>query len=273
MGKVESGGIKLMDYLFTDGSIGKTIGNKIPVAIAVAPASHFADGKWRFMSLKNMSKSSTNGTLEDETMTYGKYGSDDLPVKYGAGAAVINSNGEYNGCNWNSRLPAGRTSGCRSNFTYLKNGWYYNGSNSGNNAPPPFLSDGITKNDVYYTAGQCLCDIIGEENTAILKNKSEYYGAITCSSFAPGYKNGEWYLPAVGEFAYAFTQWKEVDDAIVAAITADATCAIRLNNTSKYMTSTETSKNASVNIHGTSARLYNDYKHNQPAVVRAFIKI
>ena len=42
----------LLDYLFSDGTTGPDlVEGKTPVGICVAPASHFVDGKARFMSL------------------------------------------------------------------------------------------------------------------------------------------------------------------------------------------------------------------------------
>ena len=41
--------------------------------------------------------------------------------------------------------------------------------------PSPFLADGVSKNDLYFTAGQMLFDTNGIGNTAILKTLGEDY--------------------------------------------------------------------------------------------------
>ena len=274
MGKVESGGIKLMDYLFTDGSIGKTIGNKIPVAIAVAPASHFTDGKWRFMSLKSMSTETTSGDLLQTLMTWGKYGQQVTGLTlYGRNIAKINSDGTFNSIVNGGYLPQTRVYneyGCQN----LLNGWYYT-YNTGSYAPapPPFLNDNITKNDVYFTEGQLLCDIDGSGNTDILVTYTDttYKACKAARNFAPGIYDGEWYLPAAGELGYIVCQRKAIDDAIDAANAIVTECGVKPSG--RIWASTQSFKDAAIAINLGNGHPHDEYKHANTASVRAFIKI
>lgn len=54
--------VHFLDYLHSDGSINSTPSNDV-VGICVIPASHY--GKARFVSLVNMSTSSTSGTTSN----------------------------------------------------------------------------------------------------------------------------------------------------------------------------------------------------------------
>lgn len=276
MGAVDEGGIKLMDYLFTDGSIGRNIGNKTPVAIAVAPASHFADGKWRFMSLKSMSASSTSGSTTNETMAGGQNAKSYLPTKYGDGAVTINEDGTYKGVVWRANLPSDK-----SGFTTEYAGLKYKGANSGNHCPSPFLSNG-EKNNVYYTSGsQCLYDTDGVGNTTALKEFPACVAAIACATFAPGIYDGQWYLPAMGELGYVMVQWSRIQAAISNAVTTVPGCGCELSTTTdtnqnaqgnQLWSSTETSNNAFATIILADGRVHNAYK-GSTHFVRAFVKI
>ena len=276
MGGVESGGIKLMDYLFTDGSIGKTIGNKTPVAIAVAPASHFADKKWRFMSLKEMTKDSTDGTINPVKMKWGKYNTATGLPMYGKRGPTINSDGTYKDIQNSPRFPAGKTrpTGTFSNYNTLFNGWYYFGTNNGTlAAPSPFLDDG-TRNPICDREGQILTEVNGDYNTSILKVKDVLYeAAITCSQFAPGVHDGEWYLPAFGEFIYVIAQIEAVNNAINKALLSVPNCAIAIRQ-QPYWTSTQCGNSSGAVLRCAAyGDLYNPYCHQDNGYVRAFIKI
>lgn len=265
--------IKLMDYLFTDGSIGKTIGNKIPVAIAVAPASHFADGKWRFMSLKEMTKDSTDGTINSVKMKWGKYNTATGLPQYGRVGPTINSDGTYKDMQNNPRFPCGKTNSI-SSWTTKWNGWNYYGTSGGTlAAPSPFLDDG-TRNPICDREGQILTEVNGDYNTSVLKVIDALYeAAITCSQFAPGIYDGQWYLPAFGELIYMLVQFGEINAAINAALAAISDCALVVG-TKDYWSSTQAGNSSGAVLRiSPYGDLNNPYCHVDNGYVRAFIKI
>lgn len=277
MGKVESDGIKLMDYLFTDGSIGKTIGNKIPVAIAVAPASHFADGKWRFMSLKYISTESTYGTLSNEKMSWGKYNQTVSGLtSYGNISVTINSDGTFKELSSAQikDLPVGTVKGTYA-CNNLWNGWYYSYVPPGYPAiPPPFLNDGKTKNTLYFMDGQNLHDIDGESNTSILctYTDSTYKAAPNARAFNPGFGSGDWYLPAAGELGYVQCQLYQINTAIQEAVSQVSDCGVEVSR-DKLWSSTQSGASAAILITMGNGVIRGDYKHANNGAVRAFIKI
>lgn len=263
-----------MDYLFTDGSIGKTIGNKTPVAICVAPAAHFADGKARFMSLKSMSTETTSGDLLQTLMTWGKYGQQvNGLVNYGRNTVSINSDGTYKSIANGAYLPRTRV---RDEYGFGKewNGWYYMYGPPGYPAaPPPFLNDNITKNPVYSTEGQTLYDVDGSGNTDILVTYTDatYKACKAARNFAPGIYDGEWYLPAAGELGYVICQNKAIDNAIDAANAIVTDCGVKPSG--NIWTSTQGGRDDAIIIQFANGNVYNHYKHANNGSVRAFIKI
>lgn len=267
-------GYNVMDYLFSDGSISPTLdSNKTPVAICVIPTSHMADGKARFMSLKEMTTASTQGTVTHQGI---KWQNDqtyvDIPglTNYDK-VATINSDGSFKDLQESAFLPVDSKGG----FTTVYNGDNYSDEvEDGRYAPSPFLSDGITKNEVYFTEGQALCDIDGNANTTLILNAdaNKYLAAKACRSFAPGTHDGEWYLPAMGELGYAFVQWKAIDDAIIAANASKSGCGVQLGGSGSYWSSTEHSSSSARRLFTGVCVVYNDTKSTKD-YVRAFLAI
>jgi hypothetical protein len=264
-----------MDYLFSDGSVSQTLdSNKTPVAICVIPTSHIVDGKARFMSLKEMSTASTQGTVTHE---YIKWQNDtvyaDIPGLTNYDKVVaINNDGTFKSLEGDGFLPVDEKSGF--NITYGNNKYKYAdsiASYSNKFSPSPFLSDG-TKNEVYFTEGQALCDIDGNANTTAILNAdaNKYLAAKACRSFAPGTHNGEWYLPAMGELGYVFVQWKAIDDAIIAANVSKSGCGVQLAGSDLYWSSTESSSSTARFLF-TDIGGVDNYGKDDNLYVRAFV--
>lgn len=79
----------------------------------------------------------------------------------------------------------------------------------------PFLKDGSL--NPMYCFNDCdnaLNDVNGFENTQRLANDSKFHAAQSCINFYPGYKNGEWYLPAIGELGYLWVRWRAINVAL-----------------------------------------------------------
>lgn len=225
-GEGEDNSPQLLDYLFTDGTFGSEIGDKVPVGICVAPASHFTDGKARFMSLKEMSASDTAGTTEHTGLKWGTANTDAGLTKYSS-VAVVDSEGALKGVDQYGYIPAKRADWSSASQPAARpvEGVYYSGSVDSNKLSPyPFLADGSLNPD--YSATEfngspivnMLSDVNGAANTTTLVGLgSDYAAANACHNFAPGVHDGEWYLPAAGELGYMIALYDDINAKITAA--------------------------------------------------------
>lgn len=226
-GEGENNSPQLLDYLFTDGTFGSEIGDKVPVGICVAPASHFTDGKARFMSLKEMSASDTAGTIEHTGLKWGTAGTDAGLTKYPT-VAVVDSEGALKGVSSLGYIPAKRADWSSASQPAARpvEGVYYASINidPNNLSPYPFLADGSLNPD--YSATEfngspivnILSDVNGAANTTTLVGLgSDYAAANACHNFAPGVHDGEWYLPAMGELGYVMALFDDINAKITAA--------------------------------------------------------
>jgi hypothetical protein len=240
---------KLLDYLFNDGTFGADIvAGKTPVGICVAPASHFADGKSRFMSLKEMTTGSTEGITSHEGIVWNTTNTDAGLTKF-ATVAVVDGEGVVKGVNAYGYIPAkiaawsGNTA---ITATTPVSGVYYGQGDPDNPSAYPFLEDGslnpnyaATKYDGS-TIVNMLTDVNGEANTTYLVNKGDTYKAANaCHSFTPGTHNGEWYLPAMGELGYTIASFDDIN-AKIAAVGNDN--GVQLDDSAAYWSSTEFSE-------------------------------
>ena len=229
-----------------------------PIGVVVIPKSHMEDGKCRVMSLANMSyKTPETGTLVGTSnadaqtaganLMWGVYNNDIaeltnydkvvtvdgattaeygyLPSDWWVGKSevVIPDNGTY------AFTPI-------SNEVDTETAWYGSEANKNwetltdsNMCPSPYLSDG-SKNPLYFTAGQALCDMNGKSNTNILVNLSaiktqtsgafenvqaNYPAAMACRMYhTSGTNQGDWYLPAMGELGYLYARAKKINETL-----------------------------------------------------------
>lgn len=225
-----------------------------PIGVVVIPQSHMEDGKCRVMSLANMSyKTPETGTLVgtsnadaataganlmwgvtnndiaeltnysnvvtvDGATTAGGY----LPSDWWVGKSevVIPNDGTY-------------TANPVSNSVDVETAWHgiddWDELTDSNMCPSPYLSDG-SKNPLYFTAGQALCDMDGKSNTNILVNLSaiktqtsgafeniqaNYPAAMACHMYhTSGTQQGDWYLPAMGELGYLYARAKKINETL-----------------------------------------------------------
>ena len=229
-----------------------------PIGVVVIPKSHMDDGKCRVMSLANMSyKTPETGTLVGTSnsdaqaaganLMWGVYNNDIAELtNYNK---VVTVNGEttaeygYLPSDWwvgksEVVIPGEGTY----TFTPINNevdtetAWY--GSEASgkvetltdeNTCPSPYLSDG-SRNPLYFTAGQALCDMDGKSNTSILVNLSaiktqtsgsfaniqaNYPAAMACHMYhTQGTNQGDWYLPAMGELGYLYVRTKKINETL-----------------------------------------------------------
>lgn len=226
-----------------------------PIGVVVIPQSHMEDGKCRVMSLANMSyKTPETGTLvatsnadaqtAGANLTWGVYNNDIaeltnynkvvtvdgattadyayLPSDWWVGKSevVIPDDGTY-------------TANPVSNSVDVETAWHgiddWDELTDSNMCPSPYLSDG-SKNPLYFTAGQALCDMNGKSNTNILVNLSaiktqtsgafenvqaNYPAAMACRMYhTSGTNQGDWYLPAMGELGYLYARAKKINETL-----------------------------------------------------------
>ena len=270
---------KLFDYLFNDGTFGADIADgKTPVGICVAPASHFADGKSRFMSLKEMTTGSTEGITSHEGIVWNTTNTDAGLTKF-ATVAVVDGEGAIKGVNGYGFMPAKRAAWSGNTAITAKtpvSGVYYGEGDPDNPSAYPFLEDGslnpnyaATKYDGS-TIVNMLTDVNGEANTTYLVNKGDTYKAANaCHRFTPGTHNGEWYLPAIGELGYTIASFDDINAKI-----AVAGNGVQLDGSAAYWSSTEYSENGACRLDMSYGNVdaytknYNSYYY-----VRAFLAL
>ena len=277
-GEEEDNGPQLLDYLFTDGTFGSEIGDKVPVAICVAPASHFADGKARFMSLKEMSASDTAGTTEHTGLGWGTANTDAGLTKYSS-VAVVDSEGALKGVNQNyGFIPAKRadwSSVSPQPAARPVEGVFYAGNIDPNNPSPySFLADGSLNPDYAATEFNgspivnMLSDVNGAANTTTLVGLgSDYVAANACHNFAPGVYDGEWYLPAAGELGYMIALYDDINAKITAAGEGNGIVVAPSNY---YWSSTEVSESNACFLYTSSGNVGGSVK-TLTNYVRAFL--
>lgn len=269
---------KLLDYLFNDGTFGADIvDGKTPVGICVAPASHFADGKSRFMSLKEMTTGSTSGATTHEGIVWNTTNNDAGLTKF-ATVAVVDGEGAIKGVNGYGFIPAKRASwsGNTQPADRPVDGVYYASGIDNNPSAYPFLEDGsLNPNYAATTLSgskiiNSLSDVNGEANTTYLVGLGNTYKAANaCHSFTPGTHNGEWYLPAMGELGYTIASFDDINAKIAAAGNDNG---VQLNVSSNYWSSTEYAENSAWNVNTFNGRVNlntKDYNY----YVRAFLAL
>ena len=206
-----------------------------PIGVVVIPQTHMDDGKCRVMSLANMSyKTPETGTLVATSNADAKT----------AGANLmwgVSNNDIAELTNYDKVVTVdGATT---ASTGYLPSDYYIGTDGAVNNevdtetawgtstpqSPSPYLSDG-SKNPLYFTAGQSLCDMNGKSNTNILVNLSaisaqtsgafenvqaNYPAAMACHIYhTSGTNQGDWYLPAMGELGYLYARAKKINEVL-----------------------------------------------------------
>ncbi len=229
-----------------------------PIGVVVMPKSHMEDGKCRIMSLANMSyKTPETGTLVGTSnsdaqtaganLMWGVYNNDIAELtnydKVVTVDGATTADYGYLPSDWwvgksEVVIPDGTyTFTTIANEVDTETAWYGSDAGGGwevltdsNMCPSPYLSDG-SRNPLYFTAGQALCDMHGKSNTNILMNLSaiktqtsgefeniqaNYPAAMACHMYhTSGTNQGDWYLPAMGELGYLYARAKKINDTLV----------------------------------------------------------
>ena len=226
-----------------------------PIGVVVIPQSHMEDGKCRVMSLANMSyKTPETGTLVGTSnadantaganLMWGVYNNDIAELTnydkvVTVDGATTADHGYLPSDWWVGKsevvIPDDKTYTANpvSNNVDVETAWHgiddWDTLTDSNMCPSPYLSDG-SKNPLYFTAGQALCDMDGKSNTNILVNLSaiktqargpfenvqaNYPAAMACHMYhTQGTNQGDWYLPAMGELGYLYARAKKINETL-----------------------------------------------------------
>ena len=238
-------------YLYNDGTTGTTANSNV-VGVCVIPDGLLPDRKARFMSVKAITTASTAGsTSENGIIWSSNYDRTVLPKQYtevpcvglneDEGTGVITNQVEHS--NGNGYMPSDSENG---NFTALTNTYdsvtkfVYNDSE--HHIPSPFMNNGAFNENystLFTTGGtainNALSDFDGFGNTQTLIKDNEVVAATQCAMFKPGYREGEWYLPAVGELGFIMPRFKEINSNLLAL----GSSGVQLGDYSTYWSSTE----------------------------------
>lgn len=218
---------------------------EVPVGVVVIPGSHniYGNGGCGVMALMAASTFSPDmGSTSYQLIYWGQYDNDISELKNYRGMTVY---GNYD--QWSAAKYRGGYAYLPSDLSYFRHknqltesdqncGYYYNDDNY--HAPSPYLNDGSRNPDYYNTTNilNVLSDFKGKENTTILIAKaiaqSDWktspsitnepglgYSPAACCCWryhTEGTKQGDWYLPAIGELGYVCVRYKKINDTISA---------------------------------------------------------
>lgn len=210
-----------------------------PIGVEVVPAEHdvYGTGQAGVMSLAEMSYNTPDvGSSNGPNMYWGGNGTDtSLPnynqVNYIGDNDNLN-NGIVQGTVGHASLPSDRFTDATS-----LDGVSKYGNTMYKYAPSPYNADG-SRNEAYYTTAystaNALSDFDGVGNTSVLTELATaqsdwktattitndsgagYYPAACCCwrFYTAGTNQGQWYLPAVGEFGYVINRQSAINETI-----------------------------------------------------------
>lgn len=275
-----------------------------PVGVVVVPSTHdvYGDGSCGVMSMKPMSLDTPDtGDTSDWFIYWGGYGTDisTLPnlnnAPYiGKGTYVGNSTNTILGLHDYPRLPSDIYSAVKCPHD---TDTYYNSSSSSHyQAPSPFLTDG-SRNPAYYQTSfpsdisNALADFDGVGNTKILTGLATsqsdwktastithsyddgYYPAACCCwrYHTDGTKQGDWYLPAMGELGYIMPNFNKINTTISMLINAYSV-GVQLVRPYSYWSSSEYSSDDARGVDADNGLVDREDKDSQ-CCVRAFLRV
>ena len=253
---------ELYDYLYEDGSFGKKDATKTAIGVCVIPGGVLPDGKARFMSLKAMTLTSPNEGGSDTYIYWGGYESD-IPSLTNF-QTVVTGDTEAEGTNSSGYVPK---NGSYSNTPHIPSPIKYFSAYSSTGATSDLDGKANTEkilavDNTASTAWQTASAITNDDSSATV-----HPAAQCCWRFNPGStKQGDWYLPSVGELAFIMPNFDELQTAI-----SDVS-GVQLDDFSLYWSSTEYGKSSAWYVFTNYGDVdinskYNDY------YVRAFLAL
>lgn len=238
-------------YLYNNGTTGTTANSNV-VGVCVIPDGLLPDRKARYMSVKAITTASTAGSTSENGIIWSRNNSRTvLPKQYtevpcvglneDEGTGDITNQVEHS--NYNGYMPSDSENG---KFTALTNPYdsvtKFAYDDSDHHIPSPFMNNGAFNENystLFTTGGtainNALSDFDGFRNTQILIKDADVVAAKQCAMFKPGYRDGEWYLPAVGELGFIMPRFKEINSKLLAL----GPSGVQLSGNDYYWSSTE----------------------------------
>lgn len=271
----------------------------IPIGVVVIPTSHnvYGDGTCGVVSLAEMNYSTPDtGSTSYQKMSCGGVGTNTSLPDYNV-VNYIGSNGNLNngvvqGATGAAYLPSDQFS----TVTGLdgKSGYYFNDDDK--YAPSPYNVDG-SRNEAYYTTAystvNALSDFDGVGNTKVLtdlataqskwktattithKYTAGYYPAACCCwrFHTAGTDQGQWHLPACGEFGYVINRISTINETINKVLSVySSVAAVAVNTGGDYWSSSEVSTYNARYLGTSGGGVGSGYKGNNN-YVRAFLRL
>ena len=276
--------------------------NYSPVGVVVIPGNHdvYGDGSCAVISLKEMNYSTPDtGSTSYQNMHWGQDDGTDISnmTNYNQ-VCYVGSNGKVNqtvqGVTNDGYLPS-------DNFTTVQNPYdkdtYFYFNDSDKYIPSPYNEDD-TRNPAYYqtsspsSSNNAMSDFDGVGNTKILTDlataqsnwktastitnsyDSGYYPAACCCwrYHTEGTKQGDWYLPAMGELGYIMVKLKKINQTINTLITAyGSTVGIQVLDDDGYWSSSEYDSEHACHVYTYNGG-WREYKGSY-SCVRAFLRV
>ena len=273
-----------------------------PVGVVVIPGNHnvYGDGSCAVMSLKEMNYDTpdTGGTVYKH-MLWGHLAIDISNMTNFNQVCYVGSNGTVNktvqGVNDNAFLPSDKFSTVQNpydkdTYFYYNDGYYY--------IPSPY-NDDDTRNPAYYqtaspsSSNNAMSDFDGVGNTKILTDlateQSDWKTASTITNecysgyspaacccwryHTPGTKQGDWYLPAMGELGYIIPKFNKINQAISTLISAyGSSVEVQVDDDLDNWSSSEYSSDYARNVYTYGGDVYLSNKYND-YYVRAFLRV
>ena len=265
-------------YLYNDGTTGTTANSNV-VGVCVIPDGLLPDRKARFMSVKAITEDS-----EESIVWSNDYSRTVLPKQYTEVPCVGLNEDEEPGVITN-QVEHSSDSGYMSsdsengNFTALTNPYdsvtkfacdYYD-----HHIPSPFMNNGVFNENystLFTTGGtpinNALSDFDGFRNTQNLIKDNDVIAAKCCANFNPGYRKGEWYLPAVGELGFIMPRFKVINS----KLSELGSSGVQLAGYSDYWSSTESDGFNAWSVHTSDGNLWASTK-GVGNYVRAFLAL
>ena len=262
--------------------------NYTPIGVEVVPAEHdvYGTGQAGIMSLAEMNYTTPDvGSSEYQTMYWGGYGTDTSLPNYDKVNLVDGTTANY------GYLPSDQFTGTTSLDGVSK----YNITS--NKIPSPFNADG-SRNEAYYTTAystaNALSDFDGVGNTKVLTDlataqsdwktatsithtySAGYYPAACCAwrFHTAGTDQGQWYLPACGEFGYVINRISAINETINKVLSIYASVvAVAVRTSDYYWSSSEYSANGARGLLTYGGFVDGLNKGNGYFYVRAFLRV
>lgn len=274
--------VKLYPY-----QIIEQIPNYTPIGVEVIPAEHdvYGTGQAGVMGLAAMQYSAPDvGGSGGQNLYWGGYGTDTSLPNFN----MVNGDDGIAG-EW-GYLPSDRFNGATSSDGVSKYDPAYSA-----HTPSPYNSDG-SRNEAYYTTAystaNALSDFDGAGNTKVLTDLATgqsdwktsstitnnsgagYYPAACCCwrFHTPGTSQGQWYLPACGEFGYVINRLNAINETINKVLSVYSVTAAVVETNRGYWSSSESDANYIRRLYTYGGGI-NDKGKDSKLHARAFLRI